>query len=493
MRSLEAETIASGISGFTLMCRAGEGATELIRIFAKDRFNRVVILVGGGNNGGDALVVASLLKMPVIIYAVKPLAELRGEAGEATQNLPEQVQVEVRDELAEEDFRVGDLIIDGLLGIGFSGELRPQVRNFIEIANRSGQPIIALDLPSGINGDTGRADSGIAIRATQTITFGYPKRGLFYGDGPRYVGQLRLADIGLKEPDHNNDEVGAVFLESDARRLLPQARFDCHKNQRGRLLITAGSREYPGAAVLVASAALRSGAGVVRLAMPVLPKQSLPAALIIREVSAGVRGGFAPDSVTELSAWLEASTAVVAGPGWGTDPDGLRLLQKLMSFTGGLLLDADALNLLAGHPELWRRREQLVITPHLGEAHRLAQGFGIPESSDRIEFALALAERLHAVVLLKGFRTVVASPEGRWSINGSGCSDLATAGSGDVLSGIIGGLLAMQPEIPFEMATLGAWLHGAAGELGGYGLIADDLPELVCRVVNAIRHGLWVS
>ena len=226
-----------------------------------------------------------------------------------------------------------------------------------------------------------------------------------------------------------------------------------------------------------------------RLAMPVSPRLPLPAALIFREFPAGREGCFAAEAARELASWLEASSAVAAGSGWGDGPGLAEVLERLLDFPGPLLLDADALNLLSRRPELRRRRGTLVITPHPGEAHRLARGFGIPESADRIEFACALAERLHAVTLLKGARTVVAAPDGRWSVNSSGCADLAAAGSGDVLSGTVGALLAMRPDAPFEMTALGAWLHGMAGELGGRGLVADDLPGLVRLAVGGIAAG----
>lgn len=488
MRRLEAETIAAGTSGYRLMRRAGEGAAELIREFAGNRFRRAVVLAGGGNNGGDALVVAALLDMPVTVYATRPLTELRGEARQAARDLPDHVHVEERTELDDSDFRPGDLIVDGLLGTGFAGELRPQFRNYIEVANRSGQPVVAMDLPSGINGDTGVADSGAAVEAALTVTFGYPKRGLFHGDGPRCSGRLRLVDIGLNAVEPGVG-YGEAFFAADARRELPRFAFDIHKNLRGRLLIAAGSREYSGAAVLAANAALRTGAGMVRLAMPVSPRLPLPAALIFREFPAGREGCFAAEAARELAPWLEASSAVAAGSGWGDGPGLAEVLERLLDFPGPLLLDADALNLLSRRPELRRRRGTLVITPHPGEAHRLARGFGIPESADRIEFACALAERLHAVTLLKGARTVVAAPDGRWSVNSSGCADLAAAGSGDVLSGTVGALLAMRPDAPFEMTALGAWLHGMAGELGGRGLVADDLPGLVRLAVGGIAAG----
>ena len=469
----------TGYPSILLMEHAAQAVVDALSAYAKAG-SRVLFVCGSGNNGGDALVVAALLDMPVTVYATRPLTELRGEARQAARDLPDHVHVEERTELYDSDFRPGDLIVDGLLGTGFAGELRPQFRNYIEVANRSGQPVVAMDLPSGINGDTGVADSGAPLEAALTVTFGYPKRGLFHGDGPRCSGRLRLVDIGLNAVEPRVG-YGEAFFAADARRELPRFAFDIHKNLRGRLLIAAGSREYSGAAVLAANAALRTGAGMVRL--------PLPAALIFREFPAGREGCFAAEAARELASWLEASSAVAAGSGWGDGPGLAEVLERLLDFPGPLLLDADALNLLSRRPELWRRRGTLVITPHPGEAHRLARGFGIPESADRIEFACALAERLHAVTLLKGARTVVAAPDGRWSVNSSGCADLAAAGSGDVLSGTVGALLAMRPDAPFEMTALGAWLHGMAGELGGRGLVADDLPGLVRLAVGGIAAG----
>ncbi len=478
MRRVEAFAMASGVSEYELMRRAGEGAAAEIRKFMQTRsFGRAVILVGRGNNGGDALVVAGLLGIPTEIWATAPLTELHGEAAEAARDLPSSMTIRVRDTLSPLDFVPGDFIVDGLLGTGFAGKLRPRFRNWIEAANASGCPIVALDLPSGVNGDTGRADSGVAIRAELTIPFGYPKTGHFREDGPGASGRLRLVDIGLVEPTDGVKCDGEAFFASDAKRLLVPLAYDAYKNQRGQLLIAAGSAEYSGAAALAARAALRMGAGIVRLAVPVRPYAALPGALIVREVHTG-DGGFDRESLPELLEMMSRSDAVAAGSGWGARRGVGAVLAELLKFPGALLLDADALNAAARDPKAWVRRERLVITPHPGEAKRLAEAFGVLFSNDRGEFASALAEAMRAVVVLKGPQTVVASPDGRRSFNSSGCPALATAGSGDVLAGIIGALLAGSPDRPFEMAQLGVFLHGLAGEANQPGLIADDLPEL---------------
>ena len=477
MRSLERLTIESGVSGYELMRRAGIGAAAEIRAFLLGRdFDRAVILVGRGNNGGDALVIAGLLGIPAEVWATGPLTELHGEAAEAARNLPSHIPVRVRKTLSPGEFRKGDLIVDGLLGTGFSGELRPRFRNWIEAANASGCPIMAIDLPSGIDGDSGVA-SGPAITAALTVTFGFPKCGHFRADGPAASGRLRLVDIDLLARDEDVEGVGEAFFARDAAKLLAPLPYDAYKNRRGQLLIAAGSAEYSGAAALAARAALRMGAGIVRLAVPARPYAALPGALIVREVATG-EGNFDRESIPELEEMMAHSDAVAAGSGWGLRRGVGAVLARLFEFPGALLLDADALNAAARSPELWKRREKLVITPHPGEAKRLAEAFGVALSPDRVAFATALAQTLGAVTVLKGPQTVVAAPDGRWSWNSSGSPALATAGSGDVLAGIIGALLAGSPDRPFEMAQLGVFLHGLAGEAFHPGLIADDLPEL---------------
>lgn len=490
MRRAEARLIASGTPGYTLMRRAGEGAAEFLREWIRGRgIRRVVAVIGRGNNGGDALVTAAALGLPAKVCAVSPLAELRGEAAQAVADLPGSIPVRVCETLGPEEFRSGDLILDGLLGIGFTGKLRPQFEQFIRVINASRLPVVAMDLPSGLEGDSGEAASGVAVEAALTLTFGLPKRGLFHGDGPRCCGRLRLIDIGVPEEFTHEEEGEACYFWRDALADFPRQEFDTHKMRRGRLLIAAGSREYSGAAVLAAHAGLRGGAGLVRLAVPGEPRAQVPAALILKRVPAAADGGFGTASLERLAALASSSDAIAAGSGWGRGPERGEVLSALLDFPGALLLDADALNAAAAEPERWKRRDGVVITPHPGEAGRLAAGFGIDISPDRVAFARALAERLHAVTVLKGAFTVVASPDGEWSINTSGTPALATAGSGDVLTGLIGALLAQRPEEPYRMARLGVFLHGLAGEVGGAGLIADDLPGLFPGIFRRLVSG----
>ena len=258
-----------------------------------------------------------------------------------------------------------------------------------------------------------------------------------------------------------------------------------HKNRRGRLLVAAGSASYSGAAVLASRAALRTGAGIVRMVVPATPLAAVPAALIVSRV-ADESGCFGPASLPELRRQLAASDAVVAGPGWGTGAGLGDVLSELFAFSGPLLLDADALNVAAREPQRWNMRDNLVLTPHPGEAVRLAAAFGIPTGADRGEFAANLAARLGAVVVLKGPQSVVAAPDGRRSFNTSGSAALATAGSGDVLSGTIGALLAGGALPAYEAARLGVFLHGLAGEQGGAGTIADDLPDRYPALLDAL-------
>ncbi len=474
MRALERRAIGGNVSGYTLMLRAGEGAAAIIEEEMRTgNFKRAVILAGRGNNGGDALVVAAKLKHPVIVYAIGSLAELRGEAAEAARNLPRDIEVVERQSLHAAHFRPGDLIVDGLLGTGFSGRLHPEFEHYIRVANESLLPIIALDLPSGINGDTGLAESHLAIRAMLTITFGCPKNAHFMPDGAAHSGRLRLVDIGIGEPEEAFPE---SFFDRDAFRALPRPAFDDYKNKRGSLLVVAGSAEYGGAAVLVSTAALRIGAGLVTLATPALPHAALPAALIVRQ------GAFSRDSLQIL---MGRCDVVAAGSGWGEVPG--EVLSALLESPGPLLLDADALNCAAREPERWVKREHLILTPHPGEAARLAEAFGVPVNRDRSAFACALARALNAIVVLKGPRTVTASPDGRFTCNSSGSPALATAGAGDVLAGLIAGLLAQNPADPFAMAALGVFLHGRAGEAEP--LIADDLPERAAQIACKLRNG----
>ena len=475
VRDAEKYTISSGTDGYELMVRAGRGAARIIEELFPHR-KRTIILCGGGNNGGDALVVASCLKGEVLVYSTHPAESFKNEAACAVRDLPEHIPFTVFQEFPANVFLPGDLIVDGLLGIGFSGgKLRESVASAVREVNTSLCPVAALDVPSGLDSDSGCVHD-MAVKADVTITFGAVKKGLLCGKGPALCGILKTVDIGLDNLAGNDEAV--TFDE--AVKLLPDHPADVHKNRRGELLVVAGSCEYSGAAALTASAALRGGSGIVRLAT-VNARKNLPFALIVREFPA-VDGVLPPDIWQKIDDFAEKSSALAAGPGWGNAH--VDVLAGALKFQGPVVLDADALNLLARTPQLWQKRSDVVITPHPGEARRLAEAFGITET-ERTPLAKTLAQKLGAVVLLKGKFTVVASPEGETKIILSGSSALATAGSGDVLTGIIGSLLAAGLP-PFDAAVLGASLHGRAGELAGKGAIADDLPLILKEILKEL-------
>ena len=479
IRSAEAAAVAHGVAEFQLMLDAGRQAAEFIDVLVRRHgFRRIVFLCGTGNNAGDALVAAAFLfgRHPVSLALLRGFEAFHGAAAEAVKLLPEELKRETGEPGAPPEFRSGDLLVDGILGIGIRGEVRREAALWIAAANASRLPVLALDLPSGMAPDTGvgLAPGGEAVRARWTLAFGAPKTGEFTAAGIGFSGALHVADIGLSE--YLPDAALEAYTMLEAARDLPRYAPDIHKRRRGSALVMAGSSRYPGAAALATQGCLRAGAGVVRTLYPSGAAPALPAAAI-------------PVPLSGLPEWSGfAADVLVAGPGWG-DAYAPEYLERALAFPGRLLLDADALNLLSAHPILWKRRPSCVMTPHPGEVERLRRAFDIPEGLTRPELAAALSGRTGAVVVLKGARTVVAEASGRLSCNCSGSPALATAGSGDVLAGIIGGLLANGLPV-YDAARLGAFIHGAAGERCGRGCIADDLPRAAATIIAEIENGL---
>ncbi len=473
VRRMEKEAISGGTAEYELMLRAGIQAAHYIDHHFPGA-GRFVILCGGGNNGGDGLVAARYLKnAPVIIFSTKEKSDFSGCAANAVRDLPEEIPFTVRRKLNPADFFPGDVIIDALLGIGFSGDkLRAEVENFIWCANETHLPIVALDLPSGINGDSGVASLDGAVNAVLTLTFGAAKNGLFYGDGAVLRGKLRVIGIGLSGEADGLE----IFSNRDAVEVIPRFAPECHKNRRGRVLVWGSSPEYPGAAALTVAGALKSGAGMVRCVSEADLSGRLCNAAIFRQLKNREK----PES------FMKESDVLVCGCGWGSCATGENLRYAL-SFPGKVVLDADALNQIAREPALWQKRENLLITPHPGEAARLMAAFGICGSRDRRENALALAKTLGCTVLLKGRDTVVATPGGRAVTIAAGSALLATAGSGDVLAGIIGAAASWGLDIS-DAAMLGAYIHGIAGESAPKIFAADELPDMAGKVVCELQN-----
>ena len=491
MRALDARTIAAGTSAMALMERAGRAAfaamAEVLcsRLSAAHR-RAYTVLAGKGNNGGDAYVVARCLAEAgeaVAVYAVGGLRDLAGPALGHALRLPARVPLHVVASLPPESLAAGTVVVDGLLGTGFSGRPRPPYDMLIAQVNAADCPVVALDLPSGLDGDSGTC-AGPAIEADLTVTMGAPKQGLLTPAGLRQCGCLRCVEIGipaafLAEAPASGPE--AILLQ-DVRAALRRRPRDSHKGLFGHLLVVGGSAWYSGAPFLAAAGAARSGAGLVTVAIPsgCQPQGALPAALIVRRLADDGQGFIGRSSGDEIVALAEGRQALVFGPGLGPAAAGGAALARALDCGLPLLLDADGLRLLAAQPGLARAaRAPLVLTPHPGEMRALLAGFACAPAApeDRGEQARALARAAGAVVVLKGMGTVVADPSGRTAVNTSGSPALASAGTGDVLAGVIGALLG-QGLAPWEAACQGVFVHGLAAELGDgaeRSLTADDL------------------
>lgn len=503
MRALDQRTVTEkGIPGEFLMERAGtlagralkQRALHCLKAFELDAPPRIIFLAGKGNNGGDAFVAAKFLYeqgLNVALYCVEDLSRIRGDALIHFKKMPSFLQKMAGTEIPEEIFSPGNIIVDSLLGTGFSGSLRAEYAALCRRINSSGAWIVAMDIPSGLNADSGEADPD-AVCAHWTLTMAFPKKGMFSPQGILLTGSLQILDIGI-DPAFAENLEGTLECTTvnEAASLLKRVPFDAHKNTRGHVFIFGGSRLYSGAVLLCAEGALRSGAGLVSCFIPegMSVYSPVPKALMMRVLPApeGFLQGDLP--------WedLSKASSIGVGPGMGCSPSSVPFLEKLFSVEKPLILDADSLNLLSCHPilleKLSSRKAPAVLTPHPGEMKRLLDSIAPGRMFDsRQEQALFLAEKTHAIVVLKGARSVVASPEGRVFFNTSGSPALATAGSGDVLSGILAALIADRERDPFDSVRLGVFLHGLCGETatdsGEEFPLADDL---LLRIREALK------
>lgn len=441
MRAAEADAIAAGTPVLTLMERASEAAAAAI--LAMMPAGRALVLAGPGNNGGDGHGVALALRRAGLDVAV---ARDAPPVAEPAATMAARWDGPV---LPLADAGPTPLIIDALFGIGLARPMPASVRSVL--AGLAGQGrVAALDIVSGIDADTGVA-LGPVLPADLTIAFGAAKQGHVLNEGAGCTGRLVVADIGIAIPDS-----GVRSVRRPARLALAR---DTHKYARGSLMVIEG--EARGAARLAARAALRAGAGLVTLVGDGMSVPLGEDALMARDDAGG--DVLLGDARTRVA---------IAGPGLAASDRARAWLARLLGSDLALVLDAGALALLSP-AELAAARARLVLTPHEGEFIRL---FGIAPGADRIGAVRAAAARARAVVLLKGATTLIAAPDGRVLANVHAVPELATAGSGDVLAGIIGGMLASGVS-PFEAAAAGAWLHGEAGRLGGPGLVADALVQ----------------
>jgi len=489
MAAADKAAIAAGLLGLTLMERAGRAVADAVTRRVRPGAS-VLVLCGPGNNGGDGFVAARILSergLRITVALAGARSALKGDAGEVARLWPG--AVETLDAVEPAAF---DLIVDALFGAGLSRPLADDVAGIVAAVNASDRPVIAVDVPSGLSGDTGVA-AGPVVRAAETVTFFRLKPGHLLQPGRSLCGVVTLADIGITaEMAFGGGRQPRTFRNHPAlwRDCWPVHGVGTHKYQRGSALVVAGGLSGVGAPRLGARAALRVGAGLVTIAChpEALAAHAArgPDALMQRPI---------PDAPA-LSALLadQRLSAVLAGPALGLDASARDVVMSLLRTQVPAVFDADALTLLAVRPAsirrlCERRGAPCVLTPHEGEFARLFGGqAGIRHAPSKLERARRAAAFSGCIIVLKGPDTVIAHPDGTAAINATGSAALATAGAGDVLGGLIAGLLA-QGMPAFEAACAAVWLHGKAGDALGPGLIADDLPEAILPITRSLAAG----
>jgi len=495
MRRIDQRAIEEfGIPGIVLMENAALRVVETIyRLYSLSQRDRVVILAGSGNNGGDGLAVARHLFFDGVRVEIILLARPERIAGDARVNLDiaRRVGIPVHCVIGDDDIPLAEqrlsqatLIIDAIFGTGLSKPVEGIFARVIELVNRTEVPVIAVDIPSGINGEDGHV-MGVAIRADDTVTFGYPKRGHLLYPGREYTGGLDVVKIGL--PSDSAEAIGTegftLDREEAAARIKGRSRIG-HKGEFGKVAVVAGSAGMTGAAALTAEAALRSGAGLVTLGIPASLNCILENKLtevMTRPLPDNGTGYLHENCLDEILAMVENMDVLAIGPGLGRKKTISEILRNIFGRINiSIVLDADGLNGISGNIDLLSQHTKpVVITPHVGEMARLT-GLTIAEILDSpVRVSQEFSREHGVIVLLKGATTVVCEPGGRIYFNTTGNSGMATAGSGDVLTGIISGLIA-QGYHAYDAAVLGAFLHGHAGNLaaalrGEAGMTAGDI------------------
>jgi NAD(P)H-hydrate epimerase len=471
MARADAFAVAAGVPSLTLMENAGRAVANAIA--ARFAPCAVLVLCGPGNNGGDGFVAARLLAEHGFDVRVACGGASKGDAGMMAARWTGMRQPPTPTALDG-----AALIVDALFGAGLTRPLDGVWRDLVEAANESGLPIVAIDVPSGVAGDSGHALNGVAVKAQTTVTFFRKKPAHLLLPGRDLCGAVVLADIGIPV----EALAGLALFENDPSRWrYPWPKPGGHKYARGHCLSVSGPAHATGAARLAARAALRVGAGLVSVVSPedAVSVNAAHLTAIMVKPFAGAAGLAKLLSDPRLN-------SVVIGPGIGVGEETRELVNAVLASGAAALIDADGLTAFRDDPAaLFNQiRNPAVLTPHEGEFERLFPGL-LASAGSKVEAARAAATRAGAVVLLKGGDTVIAAPNGLAAINANAPPTLATAGSGDVLGGMIAGLLAQGLD-PFAAACAGAWLHGDAAGRFGPGLIAEDIPEMLPAVLASL-------
>lgn len=472
-----------GVPSLILMERAALGVMEEIDkiLSGTSVVKEILIVCGFGNNGGDGLAIARLLwqKGYAVTVVMPPGAKNVSEDTRVQMGILERYQIPIESRIPNREF---DMVVDALFGIGLTRELTGLCLEYVLEMNELRGTKVAVDIPSGINADTG-AVMGAGFYADVTVTFAFAKLGLMLFPGAEYAGEVVVKEIGIDRCSFLNAKPDTFCLDSGDLCEIPSRKTRSNKGSYGKVLTIAGQKNMAGASFLSAKASYLTGAGLVKVMTPeenrVILQQLLPEAILETY----------GDTIDNLEESLSWATAVVAGPGLGTGAQAEAIIQKVLECAAvPVILDADGLNLVANNPErLKEAKSTVIVTPHLGEMARLIHGDISSIQNRLLETAKEFAEEYQVICVLKDARTVTAVPGGFAWINDSGNNGMATAGSGDVLTGILAGLIAQGME-PQYAASMGVYLHGLAGDVqakerGAYGLMAQDILEGIVRVL----------
>jgi NAD(P)H-hydrate epimerase len=516
MQVIDRKTIKEyGLSGLVLMERAGTAVAKKVKELYQKR--KVVVLSGGGNNGGDGLVAARILrkwKWDVSVILFSKQSRLSPDCLiQYTSAVRKGVTVEFRTAV-KSNVLDGALVIDALLGTGINKKVRSPLSKVISTLNRSDADVLAVDIPSGISSDNGQV-MGEAVRADHTVTFGLPKIGHKLFPGAHYTGRLFIQDIGFPDELMTSEGLQTQTIEqSDAVMLLPERFDNSHKGDYGHVLLVAGSRGKTGAAMMAADACLRSGSGMITIGVPETLIDVFHARVteeMVLPLKDRGDGSLSRDASLQILDFLNEKADVLAiGPGIGISEDTVRILSAIIrQSTAPMVIDADGLNSLSERVSvLSKAKAPVILTPHPGEMARLLLGqseSGSPKGknekamrkirkyieADKIQIVRSFSKKTGATLVLKGAPTLIAEPEGTVFINTTGNPGMATAGAGDVLTGMIAAFLG-QGLNPVSAAVLGPYLHGLAGDsaalkMGMHSMIATDITAMLPEAFSALQ------
>ena len=494
-----------GIPGIVLMENAAlKVVDEITESLQHIRGKKIYIFAGKGNNGGDAFAAARHLYNGDAKIKVYLLSEKKNIGGDAGVNLAvlEKMGIDVIEltdelqlEVLERELLDADMVIDGIFGTGLKGKITGLIEAVIRVINNSGRNVVSIDIPSGVSGETG-AILGCCIKACKTVSFGLPKIGMIVHPGCEYTGELITVDIGIPAKAIEGTDIRTNIIEDNfVSKLIPRRYRASNKGDYGRVLIISGSVGMTGAGCLVAGAALRTGAGLVYLGVPSTLVPVYDASLIesiTLPLEDNGLGYISKDSIKQILGHLKRVTVVAVGPGLSVNDDIVEIVSNIIANSEApLILDADALNAVSRDVSVLKKlKAEAVITPHPGEMARLT-GLSVKDVQDnRIEIAREFAAKWNIITVLKGAKTIIASPDGTIYINVTGNPGMATGGTGDVLTGVIAGLIG-QGAKPLDAAVAGVYLHGLAGDStavmkGEHGLIAGDLLEELPYIIKGL-------